>query len=127
MQRANQLKAIYKVARQSSCHVAPILAELESRLKRAAEQEPLNSHVAIQAYAKLVNARRARLEHVDRCSVCQRLNKQATSLNASEVRALGDHIDNLFEGEQMRLARLECSAKHGDLQGLDAGGDRGNY
>jgi hypothetical protein len=93
------------------CHVRIIYAALDAKLKRLAECQPVNTTAAAQAFQKLLNARRARLAHADRCPIC-RLPAERKVLSADEVSWLGEDIGNLFEKEAMRLARIECAHRH---------------
>ncbi len=115
------------------CFVAAILIDLDGRLKALAEAEIPNSRAAVGAYQKLLQARRAHASHVERCPVCRRLHNLAStrsshsrtrpkppqSLSGEELDQLGDAVGALFEDELMRLARLECAARHGEYRGSD--------
>ena len=113
---------------QQVCFVAAILIELDGRLKALADAEIPNSQAAVAGYQKLLQARRTYKSHAERCSVCRRLhNLSATrsansrtrrtapqALSPDEFNQLGDAVGALFEDELMRLARLECAAKHAE-------------
>ena len=115
------------------CFVSAILMELDGRLKTLAEIETPNSRAAVSAYQKLLQARRAHASHSERCAICRRLHNLATTRSANsrtrrrppqalspeEFDQLGDAVGALFEDELMRLARLECAARHGEFRGSD--------
>lgn len=108
------------------CFVEPILAELDRRLQSEVSRLSENSQARTNAHLRLIDAQRAHRAHTAKCTICRRVQpfqsapsriprrskQRSQRLSESEFNQLCDDINDLFEYELMRLARMECAALH---------------